>query len=349
MQGPLHTIPALLLARYSFYFAEDATTAAAARTAGYRYIGNGPSMRIVSEAAKVDHIGSYGGTGVQDYSAVTNAKVEYELTLDEINYDNLMLLFHGDTATGFTQAAKTVEAVDTIDFSSVTWSKSKLHPLMASSALLRQLSLAVFTTEAPVSVTVTNSTDVVAESNHTRVAGDAVVVSGTAAPAGLTKGGIYYVRDVVALTSYKLAATPGGDAINMTTDGTSVTVAKALVPETDYHVVLRTGMVQFLTSQTGVVRPIVSCPAITTSGTYAMLGITPFTNPARNGIGRLVIEDGYDADPVFADHEGFPCDLSIMAGPEINGQDWANFQLRVSLNSKLASTIYQRIAASQRS
>jgi hypothetical protein len=66
----------------------------------------------------------------------------------------------------------------------------------------------------------TASTDVIAASGHPFQAGDRVTyVSGTTFT-GLTTGTTYFARDVVAGVSFKLAATKGGAAIDLTADGT---------------------------------------------------------------------------------------------------------------------------------
>lgn len=55
-----------------------------------------------------------------------------------------------------------------------------------------------------------------------------VVVFGDALPSGLTAGTIYYVRDA-ATDTFKLAATAGGSAIDLTTDGRGI--VQRITPE----------------------------------------------------------------------------------------------------------------------
>ena len=78
-------------------------------------------------------------------------------------------------------------------------------------------------------VTPDPATDIVAHAAHTFVANDRVRIDETTVtvPTGLYTGVWYYVRDVVAVTSYKLALTAGGTAVDFTTAGATVKVASA--------------------------------------------------------------------------------------------------------------------------
>lgn len=74
-------------------------------------------------------------------------------------------------------------------------------------------------------VTATNATDVINLTAHGLFNGDRVKFGGTP-PAGLTAGTWYYVVNRAANT-FKVAATLGGSLINLTDDGTSVTLTSA--------------------------------------------------------------------------------------------------------------------------
>ncbi|HXI15511.1 MAG TPA: hypothetical protein VNM48_03995 [Chloroflexota bacterium] len=63
------------------------------------------------------------------------------------------------------------------------------------------------------------ATDVFDSPAHGLTAGQAVVVWGTALPTGVVQGTTYYARDILA-DSFKLAATSGGVAIDITVVGT---------------------------------------------------------------------------------------------------------------------------------
>jgi hypothetical protein len=72
-------------------------------------------------------------------------------------------------------------------------------------------------------VTASSATDRVTLSSHGLAWGDAVVFGGTAVPTGLSAGVPYYVRDQTT-NDFKVSATAGGAAIDLTSNGTSVTV-----------------------------------------------------------------------------------------------------------------------------
>ena len=59
---------------------------------------------------------------------------------------------------------------------------------------------------------------------HGLSAGQPIKIGGTTAPAGVALGDIVYLRDVTA-NDYKITATPGGAAIDLTTAGAAVTVS----------------------------------------------------------------------------------------------------------------------------
>lgn len=69
--------------------------------------------------------------------------------------------------------------------------------------------------------TVDSATDIITCTGHPYADGDAIkMYSTTTLPAGLTSGQTYYVRDVVAATSFKVAAAPAGAAVDITDTGT---------------------------------------------------------------------------------------------------------------------------------
>lgn len=76
-----------------------------------------------------------------------------------------------------------------------------------------------------VSVTADASTDRITSVAHGMVANTPVKFGGGGAPAGLTLGTTYYIRDVLTDT-FKVAATPAGAAIDLTTAGTTVTLTE---------------------------------------------------------------------------------------------------------------------------
>jgi len=72
------------------------------------------------------------------------------------------------------------------------------------------------------------TSDVVSVPGHGYIANDPIVFYGGTVPAGLTEGTIYYVRDVTTNT-FKVSATAGGAAIDLTGSGGSDCVVSKIV------------------------------------------------------------------------------------------------------------------------
>lgn len=71
------------------------------------------------------------------------------------------------------------------------------------------------------------SSDLITEPAHGRIANSAVTFFGDTPPAGLTEGQVVYVRDV-SVDSYKVSATVGGAAIDITSRGGSACLVSAI-------------------------------------------------------------------------------------------------------------------------
>ena len=65
---------------------------------GYRDLGNAPEFNISVESETLEHQSSREGLKKTDKEVVISQKVNLSLTLDEINFQNLALLFAGETA-----------------------------------------------------------------------------------------------------------------------------------------------------------------------------------------------------------------------------------------------------------
>ena len=74
-----------------------------------------------------------------------------------------------------------------------------------------------------IAATAASGTDLITATNHGLVANDAVVLSGGTAPSPLVLGTTYYARDIAG-NDFKLSATPGGAAIDLTTNGSGFSV-----------------------------------------------------------------------------------------------------------------------------
>jgi len=71
-------------------------------------LGNDPSFALSPNIENLEHFSSRDGIKRKDKVAVIQASVNGKFTLDEINYDNLALIFMGGDTSYFTQTGATV-------------------------------------------------------------------------------------------------------------------------------------------------------------------------------------------------------------------------------------------------
>lgn len=75
--------------------------------AGFRYLGNSPSFSLTISQDKLDHFSSDRGVRVKDKSVILQVDYTGNLTLDDINNDNLALFFFGSKSV-FAQTSATL-------------------------------------------------------------------------------------------------------------------------------------------------------------------------------------------------------------------------------------------------
>ena len=102
-----------VLGRGKVYF--DRFAAGTRTRTGERYLGNTPSFSLTVESEDLDHMSSDEGINVIDDSVLLSVSQSGECAWDDINKDNLALMFLGSTAT-ITQTATPVtgEALGTL-------------------------------------------------------------------------------------------------------------------------------------------------------------------------------------------------------------------------------------------
>lgn len=92
-----------VLGRGKIYFRRSDDT-----TGAYRYLGNTPSLSITIDRETLDHYSSESGVREKDASVTTEVNYSGTMVCDNINVDNLALLFFGTTAP-VSQAAATAQ------------------------------------------------------------------------------------------------------------------------------------------------------------------------------------------------------------------------------------------------
>ena len=331
---PKHNTKAILVGTGEFRFCPGAKSKVEARLKGYRDVGNIAVFTPETDTKVEEHQGSYRGRKIVDKKYSTSEKLEYVITEDEWKKANLALLFMATDAEPHTQAALVASAGDTFAFTvGTTSSADRWYPVTVNGSRVRVMTSLAVAVAPAVAVVADATGDKITETAHGRLAGDAVLIGGTAAPAGLTLGGIYYVTSPTT-NDYKLAASAGGAPIDLTTAGTAVTVRKVLVEGTDVETDPVLGAVRFIAKQTTTVYPIVTAPAIAAPGDPGyMYGLKPLEQPIQEGYGEMICYDEDPVNPVILHHEEFSCSLSAEKSSAVDGAKATEFQVRVTVTT----------------
>ncbi|KGJ23761.1 hypothetical protein [Paracoccus sanguinis] len=75
--------------------------------AGFRYIGNTPSLSYTATVEKLDHYNSDAGIRVKDASVVLSADFAMQFTTDDISAENVAMFFLNENPETITQASAT--------------------------------------------------------------------------------------------------------------------------------------------------------------------------------------------------------------------------------------------------
>lgn len=332
----LRNLDALLLGTGEFSFSPDATSAADARAKGYQDFGNIVATGLKPETDKVEHEGSYRGKRRVDKTFVTKVAMEYSLKLDEFDRQKLQLALGGTDAGTFTQSAQTAVTVPAaLAFATTAGVAGRWYDVLVSGARIRELTALLCIPAASVSVTLDGTANTVTLATHGMEDGRPVILGGTL-PAELTAGTVYYVRDS-ATNTFKLAATPGGSLIDFTGNGTSVTIGKGLVENTDYVVDAKLGRVRFTAARTTNITLVVSAPAIVTGDAANLLGQTPLQSMIKSGYGRLAIFDDTHANKLVYLHEDFSCQVYLDSLDDTDGKKVAEMTLKVRVTDQVGT------------
>lgn len=332
----VRNLEALQLGTGEFSFAPSATSLAEARSIGFLDFGNIQAIGFKPELDKVDHEGSYRGVRRIDKTFGTKASLEYNLKCDEWDREKLKLALMGSNATNITQSAQTLATGDTLAFATTAATINRWYDLLLSGEQVRELTACFIGKSAAVAATVDASLDKLTATAHGLTDGTPVVLRASAAPTGLSLGTIYYVRDS-ATNDFKLAATSGGAAIDITSTGTAVTFAPVLVEDTDYVVDAKIGRVRFLTAQSQNRFPILTASAITSGGAANLLGFTPLQSLIQSGYGRLALFDDTHPNKLVFLHENFSCQVFLDSTGDVDGKSVPEISLRVRITSEVGT------------
>lgn len=331
MNEPSKNLDAIFLGIGEFSFAPGATTRAEALAKGYRDVGNIQAFTPEVENTKEEHEGSYRTGRRVDKIFSTKQKVEYLIRSDEWNAGQVqMLLMAGDPDGDNAVAIATATAADSMVFSTNNSVSDRWYEFTIGGTRRKTLTSVVIASSPATSCTVDASTDTVTSNAHGLSNGATVFFSGTAVPTGLSAGTVYYVINS-ATNTFKVSATLGGSAVDITTAGTAVTWLPALVEDTNFEIDRRLGRVRFLTTQSGTVYPYLTAAAITSSSAAYAKTMQPMQNGVSEGYGRLVIFDPEKQDRVMIDHYDFSCSIVVERVGEIDGKKPSEITLRVTV------------------
>jgi hypothetical protein len=133
--------------------------------------------------------------------------------------------------------------------------------------------------------------------------------------------------------------TDGGEALMHLT---TVTIA-TLTEGTDFDVDLKLGRVKFAAAHTTTLTPTVTSSAITSSDATFMNSFAALADAAPvEGIGRLVCYDQNDDSIIAFDHREFKCTLTVESAGAIDGTNFSELQLKVTINADLPGTVFVR-------
>lgn len=356
---PEHNLDSHLIGTGEFCFAEDADTLAEAMIAGYRDFGNITAFSMTLDATKVEHKGSYRGKLIKDRTIVVEQGLSYILKCDEWTLENLKILFGGEEGVGFIQSAQTAAAypADAWEFTADTPAKiDRWYDIKVLGARHQNLTTIYGLRRATgISVAADNATDVFTAASHGLANGQAVIFSGTfgsvTLPTGISPSVVYYVVNT-ATNTFQVSSEVGGAVTTFTTDGTAVFVYKALLEGTDFEADLQLGRIAFIDSAISLtpinysVLPVFASPDIAADDDLKMFSLTPLQTLTRTGYGRLICYDQKKENEVVYDHQDFKCQVAVENVGEVGSQNWAEIQIRVTVDGEISGEVFVRESSS---
>jgi hypothetical protein len=339
---PSHNLEALLIGTGEFAFSEGAVSVAAARLAGYLDFGNIKALTPSREKAEQIHKGSYRGRLIKDRTLTTEESVIYNLQCEEWDKTKLRILFGGSAGSGHTQAAQVGAIVDAWEFSVGTPSViGRWYPVTTGAAhLIRLTTVHLLTSGTGTACQGEADTEFFTAVAHGLVNGDTIIIRGGTLPTGITANQLYYVVNKTNDT-FQVSLTAGGSAVTYTTDGTGNSFYPALIEDTDFEVDLLLGRIRLLAEQTTTITPIVSAPAIEADDEDFLHSVIPLDGDPIVGYGRLVVYD-QDDKQIVLDHRDFKCEITAESGGAINGTDWSEIQLKVTVSEEAPGECFVR-------
>lgn len=330
-------LEALILATGVFEFSDGAVSVADARAKGRRAFGNIKASSVLPEIETIEHEGSYEGKLTVDRRAAVKGALKYVIKPDEFGRQNMLIALGGNATTDFTQLAITGAAGTDWAFNTVNAVKDYWYDVLSAAGVrVRELTVLNIGVAA-VACTVDAGTDVITKTTHGLSVGDRVIFP-VNVPGGVTALTPYYVQSVPSADTFKISATSGGAAVDISTNGTSVTYSK-LLAETAYTADLKRGSVRFAAAQTVALTPYITASAVVAGDNANLKGITPLQTLTRSGMGRLTLYDDTHPNKVVYDHVDFSCQVTFKSASETDAKKFGELEFEV-LVTDIVGTVY---------
>ena len=142
---------ALLIGTAEFRFCSGATSRANARIMGYRDFGNIKAHQPTLDPKIITHVASVRGYRYENARRATEPKLNYKITSDEWNQENVALAFGGTLAAGYAQSASATTPGTTLDLLAFSISTPSVigywYPLSANEVPLQGISEVTVTSD----------------------------------------------------------------------------------------------------------------------------------------------------------------------------------------------------------
>lgn len=208
-------------------------------TGNYRDLGEAPEVSSTIATEILEYWSSRKGMKTLVKKLTTQIKVDGKFKLSDVNVNNLLMWFLGDTITETSQGSGSNQSVTLATTALDCW--RDIGSINLTNVRPKKNSSTTFTAD--------DSTDVITANGHGLVDGNKVMVSnsGGGLPGGLTTNTVYYVISSTTNT-FQLSATEGGSAINMSSAGTGThSFTRVYKEDVDYELDAKAGMIRPLT------------------------------------------------------------------------------------------------------
>lgn len=285
-------------------------------TGNYRDLGEAPEVTCTIATEVLEYFSARSNLKKLVKKVITQIKVEGKFKLSDVNVNNLVLFFLGDTIGESAQGSGTDQSATLATTSLDCW--RDVGAVDISNVRVKKNSLVTFTAD--------DTTDVCTSNAHGLVNGNKVMVSnsGGALPGGLTANTVYYII-TAATNTFQLSATEGGAAINLSSAGSGTnSFTRVYKEDTDYELDAKPGMIRPLTG--GAITEGDTLVVVFDRATATLLSVNSAVDATKRGFIKFVANPG---DGRIQDFEGF-IDLQPEGDLSKVGDDWQGISFNMT-------------------